>query len=196
MCIKALDKNQPLPNFSIQQTVTTLVSSWNAVSPQVIVNCFSKAGISDSSQQVALADEDNPFKESIEEFDELREAHPDAVPENLSAGGFSIVDDHMIVTASAATDSEALSQILDDNDDSNDEIVIEEKLSARASKRETENALESLQNASLNPNKYSSKMENLVAQLEKLMNTQKENLTVSRNLLQIISKKCNCLQMV
>ena len=182
MCIKVLDKNQPLPKISIQQAVTTLVSSWNAVPPQVIVNCSSKAGISDSNQQVALNDEDNPFKELIEEFEELREAYPGAVPENLSAGGFSAVDDHMIVTASAATDSEVLSQILGDNDDSDDEIAIEEKPSARPSKRETENALESLQNASLYPNKYRSKMENLVVQLEKLMNTQKENLTVSRNL--------------
>ena len=64
--------------------------------PYVIVNCFSKAGISESSQQVALTDEDNSFKELIEELIELPETHPNAVPENVSAESFSAVDDHVM----------------------------------------------------------------------------------------------------
>ena len=92
-----------------------------------IANCFSKAGVSNSSQQVALTDKDDPLKVLIEELDELQEAHPDAVPENVSAESFSAADDHVIVTASAATDSEILPQILGNNDDSDDEIVIEDK---------------------------------------------------------------------
>ena len=72
-----------------------------------IVNCFSKAGISNSSQQVALTDKDDPLKVLIEELDELQEAHPDAVPENVSAESFSVADD-VIVAASAATRNIAL----------------------------------------------------------------------------------------
>ena len=54
---------------------------------------------------------DDPFKEWIEKFDKLREAHPNAVPENVSAESFFAVDDHVIVTASSATSSKILSQI-------------------------------------------------------------------------------------
>ena len=68
-------------------------------------NCFSKAGINDSSQQVALTDEDNPFKELIKELEELRGVHPNAVPKKVLAKSFSSIDDHTILTASAATDT-------------------------------------------------------------------------------------------
>ena len=95
--------------------------------------------------------------------------------ENVSAESFSAVDDHVIVTASAATDSEILSQILDDNDDSDDEIVIEDKPPVRPSKMETENTLETLQNAFLYAIKYGFEMLNLVLQLDKLMDTERKS---------------------
>ena len=57
-----------------------LVSSWNAVSTETVVNCFKKAGISDSNQQMAEADDD-PFKSLAEELDCLREVDPSAVQE-------------------------------------------------------------------------------------------------------------------
>ena len=69
----------------------------------------------------------------IEEPDELREAKPNAVPENVSAELFSTVDDHVIGTASAASDFEILSQIWGDNDDNDDAVVIEDKPTARTS---------------------------------------------------------------
>ena len=72
------------------------------------LTAFSKAGISDSSQQVASTDEDDPFEGLIEELEKLRETHPDAVPENVTAESFSAVDDHAIVAASVPTDSEIL----------------------------------------------------------------------------------------
>ena len=37
------------------------VSSWNAVSTETIVNCFRKAGISSSSQELAETGGDDPF---------------------------------------------------------------------------------------------------------------------------------------
>ena len=71
---------------------------------------------------------------------------------------FSAVDDHVIVTVSAATNSEILSQILDDNDDSDDKIVIEDKPTVHSSKSEMENALETPQNASRYANIHGSEM--------------------------------------
>lgn len=88
---------------------------------------------------------------------------------------FSAVDDHVIVTVSAATDSEILSQILDDNDDSDDEIVIEDKPPVRPSKMEAENVLETLQNVFLYAIKYGFEMQNLVLHLDKLMDTERKS---------------------
>ena len=96
----------------------------------------------------------------IEELEKLREVHPDAVPENVSAESFSAVDNHVIVTASVPTDSE----ILGDKYDSDDEIVIEDEPPVRPSKSETENALKTLQNASLYSTKYGPEIQNLVLQ--------------------------------
>ena len=115
---QALEKNQPLSRISILQAMTILVSYLNAVPLHVTINHLSKAGISDSSQQIASIDEDDPFKELIKELDELREAQPNEVPKKVLAKYFSAVDDHAIVTASAATNTKILSLVLDDNNDS------------------------------------------------------------------------------
>ena len=42
---RALDKTKTLPKISILQVIKILVSSWEAVSAQTIVNCSRKAGI-------------------------------------------------------------------------------------------------------------------------------------------------------
>ena len=47
----------------------TLVSAWNAVSTETIVNCFRKAGISNANQETVIADEDNSFKDLQNEND-------------------------------------------------------------------------------------------------------------------------------
>ena len=39
-----------------------LVSAWNALTTETIVNCFLKAGISTENQD-AIAEEDDPFKD-------------------------------------------------------------------------------------------------------------------------------------
>ena len=43
LCIKSLDENKPYPKITILQAMKNLVSSWNAVSEETIVNCFKKA---------------------------------------------------------------------------------------------------------------------------------------------------------
>ena len=42
-----------------------LVSSWEAVSAQIIVNCFRKAGITSESQNAAITDADDSMKMMI-----------------------------------------------------------------------------------------------------------------------------------
>ena len=82
---------------------------------------------------------------------------------------------------SSETDFVILTQNLSNNNDSDDEIVIEDKPLVCPSKWETENTLETPQNAFLYAKKYDSKMQNLILQLEVLMDTE-NNKTVIRNL--------------
>ena len=61
LCIKAVESNKPLPKISIIQAMKHLVSSWNAASKGTIANCFKKSNISQSNQQAAANDDDDPF---------------------------------------------------------------------------------------------------------------------------------------
>ena len=58
---RALDKTKTLPKISILQAMKMLVSSWEVVSAQTIVNCFRKTGITFEAQNAAIADVDDHF---------------------------------------------------------------------------------------------------------------------------------------
>ena len=62
-----------------------LVSSWNAVSKETIVNNFKKSNISQSSQQAAVNDDDDPFKSLHEDLEKLHELDNNDIQPNLSA---------------------------------------------------------------------------------------------------------------
>ena len=72
-CIKAVETNKRLPKISILQVFKILVSSWNAVSKETIVNCNKKSNISQSSQQAAVNNDDDPFKSLQEDLEKLHE---------------------------------------------------------------------------------------------------------------------------
>ena len=59
-----------------------LVSSWNVVSKETIVNCFKN--ISQSNQQAAVNDDDNPLKILREDLEKRHELDNDAIQPNLS----------------------------------------------------------------------------------------------------------------
>ena len=46
-----------------KMSLQMLVSAWNALTTETIVNCFRKAGISAENQDAAIAEEDDPFKD-------------------------------------------------------------------------------------------------------------------------------------
>ena len=50
-----------------------LVSSWNTVSKETIVNSFKKSIISQSNQQAAVNDDDDPFKSLRADLEKLHE---------------------------------------------------------------------------------------------------------------------------
>ena len=59
--IEAIDKNKPIPTFSILDAMKMLDMAWEIIPKQVIVNCFSKAGISEDKQEAAIRVDDYPF---------------------------------------------------------------------------------------------------------------------------------------
>ena len=90
--IRNLGKNKALPAVSILNGMQMLISAWDTVSIETIVNCFRKAGISPANQEAAIAEEDDPFKDLQDETDVLRNVQPDLVPEDVNASSLIDVD--------------------------------------------------------------------------------------------------------
>ena len=84
LCIKAVESNKLLPKISILQALKHLASSWNAVSEETTVNCFKKSDITQSNQQAAVNDDDDPFKSLQEDLQKLHELGNDVIQPNLS----------------------------------------------------------------------------------------------------------------
>ena len=81
-----------------------VVSSWNAVSKETIVSCFKKSNISQSNQQAAVSDDDDPFKSLQEDLEKLHELDNDVIQPNLSAESFADLDSEVVTSASFFND--------------------------------------------------------------------------------------------
>ena len=70
--IQSVEKKKTLPKISLLQGVQMLVSASDALCTQAIVSCFRKSGISTESQETAIAEDDDHFRELQDEIDNLR----------------------------------------------------------------------------------------------------------------------------
>lgn len=114
LCIKALHKNKPLQNIQTTQAMKDIVSSWNnSVSKKTIINCFKKAGNSDSSQQLAVTVANDPFKTLTEDLSNLREIDQNAFQEELSAELFIDLDNDVVTTLPISCDEDITAKISD-----------------------------------------------------------------------------------
>ena len=102
-----------------------LVSAWNSVFIETIVNCFREAGISPANQRAAIAEEDDPFKDLQDGIDVLRNVQPDLVPEDVNASSLIDVDSEVSAVQPPLTDSEILADFfkIGDISDGDDEII-------------------------------------------------------------------------
>ena len=66
--IEAIEKNKPLPEFSILVAMRMLEVAWEKVIKETVVNCFAKAGISKEKQVESLSEADDPFRDLQELF--------------------------------------------------------------------------------------------------------------------------------
>ena len=82
--IRSLEKNKTISKISLLHGMQMLVSAWNELTTEAIVNCFRKAGISTENQDAAIAEEDDHFKDLQDEIDALRTVQPDLIPEDIT----------------------------------------------------------------------------------------------------------------
>ena len=151
LCIVAVESNKPLPKISILQAMKHLVSSWNAVSKETIFNCFKKSNISQSNQQAAVNDDDNPFKSLQVHLEKLHELDNDAIQPNLSAESFADLDSEIVTSASFSNDDDIIAEIIEgENEESEGDQDDEESTPpTRPSTNEVLDALETLQDLSM-----------------------------------------------
>ena len=129
--IQSVEKKKTLPKISLLQGMKMLVSAWDALSTQTIVNSFRKSGISTESQETAIAEDDNPFRELQDKIDDLRSVQPNLIEENFDATTFAHVDAEVIAVQPPPSDAEIVAELLetegvsDDDDDYSGEVADE-----------------------------------------------------------------------
>ena len=98
---------------SILKAMETLISAWNAVSTENIVNRFRKAGISDANQEAVIADKDNPFKDLHNEIDALRNLQPHLVQEDVSEASSTDIEAEVSAVQPPLANSEMLAEFFE-----------------------------------------------------------------------------------
>ena len=104
-----------------------LVSAWDALWTQTIVNCFWKCRISTESQETATAEDDDPFQELQDKIDDLRFAQRNLIEQDFDAITFADVDAEVIARQPPPSDAEIVVELLetegisDDDDDDDDD---------------------------------------------------------------------------
>ena len=139
------------------------------------MNCFRKSGISTESQQTAIAEDDNPFRELQDEIDDLRSVQPNLIEEDFDATTFANVDAEVIAVQPSPSDAEIVAELLetegvsDDDDDDYSGEVADEPVKC-PDKNELLQVIETLQRFSLFLDKgdkiqsYASRIESQVDQ--------------------------------
>ena len=100
-----------------------LVSAWDALSTQTIMNCFRKSVISTESKETATAKDDDPFRELQDKIDNLCSVQPNLIEEDFDTTTFADIDAEVIALQPRPSDAEIAAELLeregvsDDNDD-------------------------------------------------------------------------------
>ena len=99
------------------------------LSSETIVNCFKKSNISQSNQQAAVNDDENPFKILLEDFKKLHELDSDVIQPNLSAESFADLDSEVVTSASFSNDDDFIAKVFEwKNEESEDDQDDEESM--------------------------------------------------------------------
>ena len=114
--ITALGNDEDMPSFSVFDAMKMLVLAWESVTEETIINCFSKAGISNDQQVAAINDDDDPFKALTKEIESLRARKLDLTLE-FTSNNLLNVDDGLVFTESLLTDGNIIEPFTRNDDD-------------------------------------------------------------------------------
>ena len=108
-----------------------LADSSEFVTKETIINCFRKAGITPAVQQAAIADSDDPFKDLLENLNDLRKADSLMVLDDVTATALVSLDDDVIATAPGTSEGDIIEELRDrqeqgEEEENDDEISVEE----------------------------------------------------------------------
>ena len=129
--IQSVKKKKTLPKVQLLQGMQMLVSVWDALLTQTIVNCFQKSGISTESQETAIAEVDDPFRELQDEIHDLRSVQPNLIEEDSDTTTFADVNAEVIAVQPPPSDAEIVAERLetggvsDDDEDCSNEVADE-----------------------------------------------------------------------
>ena len=131
--------------------MTILVSSWESVSAQTIVNCFRKAGITSEAQSAAITNADDPFTDLKESLEQLQAVDSDMVPEGVTPESVVNVDNDVITMAPMITDDDILTSVkkIQQEESDGDDEDEEEVAPKRPSRIQVESAIDVIRNAAL-----------------------------------------------
>ena len=152
--IQSVEKKKTLSKTSFLERMQMLVSAWDGLSTQTIVNCFRKSGISTESQKTVIAEDDDPFRELQYEIDDLRSVQRNLTEEDFDVTTFADVAAEVIAVQPPPSDAEIVAELLemesvsDDGDDDYSDEVADEPVKC-PDKNELLQVIENLQRFSL-----------------------------------------------
>ena len=97
LMLRSLAVTQSLPKVTFLRAVTK----------ETFINCFSKGNISEKESH-GINDEDDPFKELDENFNELGSKNSTLAPEGLTGAILASTDDDVVTKASMLTDKDSV----------------------------------------------------------------------------------------
>ena len=123
--IQSVEKKKTLSKISLLWGMQMLVSAWDALSTQTIVDCFWKSAISTESQKTAIVEDDNPFRELQDKIDDLHSVQPNLIDATTFGGlwcnTFANVDVEVVAVQPPPSDAEIVAELLEKEDVSDDD---------------------------------------------------------------------------
>ena len=155
--------------------MTLIVVAWECVTPETVINCFKKAGISLGAQVQSQLDEDDPFKLLATQMDDFRNNCYDNDESSIDFTVSTYVDadeDVQTFEIDSMTDQEIIDRVRavdDENDEDDDieEIDQNERITEPPIKSEVRRAIETLQRCCLFQDD-GEKMRKKVTEIEKI----------------------------
>lgn len=123
------------------------------MTPEKVINCFKRAGITSEDKRGVIADSDDSFKDFQESLDALKASDPDMVPTGLSTENVINVDHGVITTGLYVTEDDILEQFQtcqvesDKDDNDSDGKTVNNVVPELPSRRAVESVLDAFKNA-------------------------------------------------